>query len=466
METKKAIIMGAGPAGLAAGYELSKKGIKSVILEKTEAVGGIARTINYEGYRFDIGGHRFFTKNKEVESLWRSLLEGEWLKVHRLSRIYYKNRFFDYPLKPMNAFLGLGVFNCLGVLGSFVKSRIFPYLEEKTFEQWVSNRFGKKLYDIFFKTYTEKVWGIPCSEIGAEWAAQRIKGLSLITIIKNAFFGKRAGEIKTLIDEFFYPTFGPGMFYETMADKIKTMGNEIFLNNEVVRINHNNQKVLSVTAENNKNKEEEIIATDFISSIPITFLVQRMNPPPPSDILEASSNLKYRSILTVNLIVNKNNLFPDNWIYVHLPEVRLGRIQNYKNWSEKMVPDQEKTSLGLEYFCTEGDQIWEKPDEEMISLAVAELEKLKIAKEKDVLDGFVFRMPKAYPVYDQTYKEPLEIIKDYLAKFSNLQIIGRCGMYKYNNMDHSILTGLFAARNILGANFDPWKVNVAAEYLE
>jgi len=394
--------------------------------------------------------------------LWHEILGDKFMKRPRLSRIYYNNIFFNYPLKPMNALFGLGIFNTISIIISYFKSKMFPYKDEKTLEQWVSNRFGKKLFLIFFKTYTEKVWGIPCSKIGAEWAAQRIKGLSLMTAIKNALLPNNNGMIKTLIDQFNYPEYGPGMMYNEMANKIENMNNKIYKNSEVTRINHEDFIIKSVEI----NKNETVVADEFISSIPITDAVKRMNPGPDDKILTACDNLLYRDFILVGIIVNKKNLFPDNWIYVHSPEVKLGRIQNVKNWSPAMVADENKTTLGLEYFCYENDELWNIKDEELIQFAIEEAEKIGILNSADVEDGMVVRMKKCYPTYQIGYEKNLNIIKSYLNQFKNFQLVGRYGMYKYNNMDHSILTGLYAAKNIMGGNYNIWDINTEEQYHE
>ncbi|MCL6590255.1 MAG: NAD(P)/FAD-dependent oxidoreductase [Firmicutes bacterium] len=464
----RTIIMGAGPAGLAAGYRLSKNGEEVALLEADSMVGGISKTIQYRGYYFDLGGHRFFTKFNEVNEFWNEILGGQFVRTPRLSRIYYRNKFFNYPLTPMNALFGVGLWTTFVITGSYIKSRLFPYPEEDTFEQWVSNRFGKKLYSIFFKTYTEKVWGIPCSKLGAEWSAQRIKGLSLSSAIVNALFKPKNTKIKTLIDEFHYPVHGPGMMYTAVKNRIEMAGGQIFLNSRVVKVKHRDFKVQSVEYLDEKGASRQAGGDYFISSIPITELVFSLDPLPEERILEAARNLKYRSFLTVDLIINKKTLFPDNWIYIHSPEVKLGRIQNFKNWSSKMVPDPEKTSLGLEYFCNENDELWRMPDQELFQLAAKELERIKICSPDEIEDFTVVRVPKAYPVYEMGYQDNIAQIKDYLKKFTNLQAVGRYGLFKYNNMDHSILTGFYAAQNILEgkAVYDTWEVNTEEEYHE
>lgn len=462
-----ATIIGAGPAGLAAATKLADKK-KILVLEKESSVGGISKTIEYKGFRFDLGGHRFFTKSTEVNDLWSNTLQKDFITRPRLSRIYYKEKFFDYPIKPMNALKNLGLAESCIIMFSYLKSKAFPYREEKSFDQWVSNRFGKRLFNHFFKSYTEKLWGIPCTEIQAEWAAQRIKGLSLTATIKNALFPDKSGKIKTLIDEFQYPKLGPGMMYEKMADNVMKSGAEISMCSDVVRIDHDDFQINSVThKKGDAASAERTIPTKYLlSSMPLTTLVESLYPSAPVEVLKAASNLTYRSFITVSLILKSQPPFPDTWIYVHSPSVRLGRIQNFKSWSPYMVPKEGYTALGMEYFCTEGDDLWEMEDNALISLAVSELEKIGLGKASTFEDGFVSRVPKAYPTYDSSYPNNIKIIRNYIDRFKNLQPIGRYGMFKYNNMDHSILTGLYAAENILGAKHDIWSVNADQEYHE
>lgn len=467
---KKVIVIGAGPAGLTAAWELSKAGVESIVLEKDSVVGGLSRTVNYKGFLFDIGGHRFFTKVKVVEDMWRAVLpDGDFLRRSRLSRIYYNKKFFYYPLRVTNALLGLGIWNSLLVFASYLWVQLRPEKQEETFEQWVSNRFGKRLYRIFFKTYTEKVWGIPCSEISAEWAAQRIKGLSLLTALKNALIKGPAGDktsvIKTLIDAFDYPRQGPGMMWETVARLVQQQGSQIHLGATVERIFWTNNKVDAIEIKVN-GRRELIRGTHFISSMPIRELIQKFEPVLPDEVLQASKGLNYRDFLTVALIIDKPEVFPDNWIYIHDPSVKVGRIQNFKNWSPHMVPDPSKTCLGLEYFCFEGDGLWTMPDAELVDLGKKELEILRLVRASEIEDGTVVRMPKAYPVYDSTYRESLKTICQFLNRIDNLQLVGRNGMHKYNNQDHSMLTAMLAVKNILGGDYDLWKVNADQEYHE
>jgi len=469
-QARKVVVIGAGPAGLTAAYELCKIGLPSVVLEKDTVVGGLARTVHYNGYHFDIGGHRFFTKVKRVEDMWHEVLPGgQFLRRPRLSRIYYKKRFFYYPLRPVNALLGLGIGNTLAVVLSYIKAQFTPALPEETFDQWVSNRFGRRLFEIFFKTYTEKVWGIPCNEILAEWAAQRIRGLSLFSAIKSALLPQSNRSpmtiIKTLVDEFDYPERGPGMLWERVAEIVQGRGAEVRLGARVERILWDGDGVRAVETSVD-GRIERVEGTHFISSMPIRELIQRLDPPPDARVLEAAMNLHYRDFLAVAVIIDKPHLFPDNWIYIHDPDVRVARIQNFKNWSPHMVPDGRKTCLGLEYFCFEGDDLWTMSDAALTALARREVETLGLARAADVEDGAVVRMPKAYPVYDAPYPAALQEIRSFLDRLENLQLIGRSGLHKYNNQDHSMLTAMLAVENLLGASFDIWAVNQEQEYHE
>ena len=467
---KKVIVIGGGPAGLTASYELCKAGLKSIVLEKDNIVGGLSRTASYNGFLFDIGGHRFFTKVKAVDDMWHEILpDGDFIRRNRLSRIYYNKRFFYYPLRASNALFGLGLWGSLLIFLSFLRSQLFPEKPEETFDQWVSNRFGRRLYRIFFKTYTEKVWGIPCSEITAEWAAQRIKGLSLLTALKNALVKPQTQDkksvIKTLIDTFDYPKQGPGMMWKTVADMVQQRGSPVRLGATVEKIfwTHNQVDALEIKV----NGQRELVqGTHYISSMPIRELIQAFQPAVPGDILQAAKGLNYRDFLTVVLIINKRDVFPDNWIYIHDPDAKVGRIQNFKNWSPHMIPDPSKTCLGMEYFCFEGDGLWTMSDQELIELGRKELETLGFVCASDIQDGTVVRMPKAYPVYDSTYRESLKMIRQFLSRIDNLQLVGRNGMHKYNNQDHSMLTAMLAVKNILGEHYDLWAVNADQEYHE
>ena len=465
MPSPSVVVLGAGPAGLTAAYELAKAGVASTVLEADDTVGGLSRTAEYKGYRFDIGGHRFFTKVTPVEELWIEILGDDLLTRPRLSRIYYNGKFFSYPLKPFNALFGLGIFESTRCVASYGWARLFPKRPEEDFASWISNRFGKRLFEVFFKTYTEKVWGIPCSEIQAEWAAQRIKGLSLMTALKNALIGDRSASkqdaVKTLINQFLYPRHGPGMMWEKAQELVEGMGSLVLMEQAVNRVFWSEGKIDAVEAGGQTYAGEH-----FISSVAIRELIESFEPAPPENVIAAARKLKYRDFLTVALMVRGESLFPDNWIYIHEPGVKLGRLQNFKNWSPEMVPDPAMTGLGLEYFCSEGDELWSMTDAELVELGKREIVELGFTTAADITDGTVVRMKKAYPVYDRDYAPALETIRAFLATLSNLQLIGRNGMHRYNNQDHSMLTAMLAARNILGAKHDLWQVNVDEEYHE
>ena len=466
------VVIGAGPAGLTAAWMLTRHGLRPIVLEKDAQVGGIARTVEYNGFKFDIGGHRFFTKVGAVQKLWRDMLGPELLQRPRLSRIYYGGKFFDYPLKPMNALTGLGPVNALRVLLSYLWIRVRPIRPERTFEDWVSNRFGRRLYNIFFKTYTEKVWGIPCTQIGAQWAAQRIKGLSLVSAILNMLKPQRSGRIKTLIHEFEYPRHGPGMMWDAFRADIVDHGGQVELGAAVRSISHANGRITAIEYEHRApgaaggDGRRRLPVANVIATMPLRELVHSLSPPAPANVVAAADRLHYRDFVTVALMIDAPALFPDNWIYVHDPSVKLGRIQNFKNWSPAMVPDPSKTCLGLEYFCFEGDGLWTMRDEDLIRLATREVTEIGLLGGAKVIDGAVVRMPKAYPVYDEGYEEAVGIVSAYLRGFSNLQVAGRNGLHKYNNQDHSMVTALLAAQNLLGARHDVWSVNADDEYHE
>ncbi|MGB5161336.1 MAG: NAD(P)/FAD-dependent oxidoreductase [Thermoanaerobaculia bacterium] len=465
----KTIIIGAGPAGLTAANELLALGRSAEVYEKDAVVGGISRTAEYRGYRFDIGGHRFFTKIPAVQKLWEEVLGEDFLERPRLSRIYYNDRFFDYPLKPLNALRGLGPIEAGRVGLSYLWAQWAPHPTEDNFEEWVSNRFGRRLYEVFFKTYTEKVWGMPCTEISADWAAQRIKNLDLFKAVKNSLIGSVGDRevITTLIDRFHYPRLGPGMMWERLTARLRESGTPVHLETPAKLVHHRDSRITAVTVEAPGGEgNRELPADHVISSMPLRELLSSFCPPPPAEILQAASRLRYRDFLTVVLIVKQEEVFPDNWIYIHSPDVRVGRVQNFGSWSPEMVPDASTTSLGLEYFVQQGDDLWSSPDEALLELAARELAVLGLVSEKDVVDGTVVRMPKAYPVYDDAYKEVLALIRGYLAGFPNLQVIGRNGQHRYNNQDHSMVAGMLAARNVAGETHDVWAVNVEQQYHE
>jgi protoporphyrinogen oxidase len=460
-----AVVIGAGPAGLTAAWELLRLGVPSCTLEAGSTAGGLSRTENYKGYLYDIGGHRFYTKLRLIEDLWREMLGDDLLTRSRLSRIYYRGKFFRYPLEPLDALARLGVSESTRCVLSYVWANLAPTRPEDDFSAWVSNRFGRRLFEIFFEAYTEKVWGMPCDQISADWAAQRIKDLSLHSLVAEALLPRRNGrpkQIKTLIHQFLYPRRGPGMLWERVAQRLQAGGSSVVLESPVNRIRWKSGEVTSVECAGGRRYE----ADHYISSLALGDLLHVLDPKPPAPVFQALTQLRYRDFITVVLIVKQRELFPDNWIYVHEPKVKAGRVQNYKNWSPEMVPDPETTSLGVEYFATEGDALWSMTDAELLDLAKLEMAQLGLVDPELVSDGTVLRVRKAYPVYDSQYQAGLAVVRDFLAEFGNLQQIGRNGMHRYNNQDHSMLTGIMAARNTVGERHDLWNLLADSEYLE
>lgn len=473
---KKVVIIGGGPAGLTAGYLLARRGVAVQVLEADpHYVGGISRTVSYKGFHFDIGGHRFFSKSKAVEELWSELLPHDLLERPRSSRIYYRGKFFSYPLRAADALTKLGLIESARCVASYLWARLFPVSDPRNFEDWVSNQFGRRLFSIFFKTYTEKVWGMDCREISADWAAQRIKGLSLGKAIIQAL-GLRSNRgsgdqvIKTLIDSFRYPRRGPGMMWEAAARLIRQMNGEVLMGRKVIGLEYDRAACLyRVTSQDGQGRGETVTAEHVISSAPMRELISGLKPGLSEQARRAAAALRYRDFLVVALILKDRNLFDDNWIYIHDPDVQVGRIQNFKSWSPEMVPDPALCCYGLEYFCFEGDGLWTRADADLIALAAAELEQLGLAAKSDVLDGCVVRSPKAYPVYDDDYADHVAIIRAELERdFPRLHLVGRNGMHKYNNQDHAMMTAMLTVENILADRqlYDVWRVNEDAEYHE
>jgi len=454
-------VLGAGPAGLTAAYRLIQRNLPVVVFEAGEEVGGLARTEVRDGYRFDLGGHRFFTKSAEVEALWEELLGPELLVRPRLSRIYWRGRFIEYPLRPADVFAKVGPFELARSLASYARARLRRQGEAETYEDWVSSRFGRRLFELFFKTYTEKVWGVGTDELRAEWAAQRIADLSLWSALRAALPG--GGETpKSLIEQFRYPRLGPGQMWEEMARRVELGGGEIRLGAPVEGLEHEDGRVTAVCAGG-----ERVEVAAAISSIPLRTTVGVAEPVPPRQVTVAAAGLRYRDFLTVALPIDGEPPFPDNWVYVHDPRARVGRIQNFRAWSPWMTPDPRRSCLGLEYFCFEGDELWCSSDEELVELGRREVAALGLVDPERVAGGHIVRVPKAYPVYDAEYAGRVERIRGWLDGFSNLQQIGRNGLHRYNNSDHSMLTAMRAVENLCdGAGHDVWAVNADSVYHE
>jgi protoporphyrinogen oxidase len=457
------LVLGGGPAGLTAGYLLGKAGREVVVLEAEDQVGGLAKTVEVDGYRFDLGGHRFFTKSVEVDTLWHEVLGEEFLLRPRMSRIFWNNRYLDYPLRGPDVIKKLGPIELARCMASYLRAAARRNKVDNSLEDWVSNRFGRRLFELFFKTYNEKVWGVPASEIRAEWAAQRIKGLSFFSAAKAAFFGNKGNKVKSLISEFNYPRFGPGQMWDAMTEAIEEQGGEVRLESPVDRLELAGNRVVEVSAAG----VTYTLPDSVISSLPLRNMVEMISPPPPQEVLDAARGLRYRDFLTVALVVDGEDLFPDNWIYIHEPSVQVGRIQNYRSWSPWMVPDPDKACVGLEYFCFAGDELWTMDDDALVELASRELEQLGLAPRSKVERGFATRVPKAYPIYDADYAERVAVVRSWLDGIENLQQVGRNGLHRYNNSDHSMLTAMRAVDNLLaGAHHDIWEVNAESVYHE
>jgi len=470
------LIIGAGPAGLTAGYLLSKRGRDVTVLEKDPVyVGGISRTVNYKGYLFDIGGHRFFSKSREVVDLWKEILPDDFIERPRMSRIYYNNKFFAYPLKAFEALFKLGVFQSTLCMASYGMAKVAPVRNPKTFHQWVRNQFGERLFSIFFKTYTEKVWGMSCDEISADWAAQRIKGLDLMTAVLNGVANSLGikpkegdGKVKTLLETFEYPRKGPGMMWDAAAAKIRAAGGKVLMDRRMRgAVWDAEAKVWTVTVSDGIGGAHMVTARHLISSAPIAELVPALSPAPAS--VTRATSLRYRDFLTVALIARNTQAFPDNWIYIHDPAVRVGRIQNFLSWSPEMAPTQEHACLGLEYFCFEGDGVWTAADADLVELAKREIAHIGLIRPEDVVDACVVRQAKAYPIYDDAYQSHVEAVRqDLETHYPTLHLVGRNGMHKYNNQDHAMMTAMLTVENILAGErvYDVWQVNEDAEYSE
>jgi protoporphyrinogen oxidase len=495
MKQKTAIIIGAGPAGLTAAYELvNRTNIKPIVYEMSDDIGGICKTVDYKGNKIDIGGHRFFSKSDRIMRWWKNIIplqnnidpekiDKVMLIRNRLSRIFFLRKFFDYPISlNFNTLSNLGLKRTIKIGLSYIKNRLFPIKKEKSLEDFFINRFGKELYLTFFKDYTEKLWGVKCNQIKPEWGAQRIKGLSITAAIKHAVknvFSKESSlsQKKTetsLIGKFMYPKFGPGQLWEEVARVIKEKGGEIYKNHKVVGVNYIKGKVIEVNVKNEKTGEIKTQKGDyFFSTMPVKELIQAFGENVPKDVSKVAKGLIYRDFITVGLLlkklkINNNQLIPDNWIYVQERDVKIGRIQVFNNWSPYLVKDQNNIWLGLEYFCNEGDELWSKTDTEFSKFAINELANIYFIDKGDVIDSTVIRMPKTYPAYFGSY-DKFKIIRNFTDDFENLFLIGRNGMHRYNNSDHSMLAAIVAVDNIINNRKDKsniWEVNTEEEYHE
>ena len=458
-------VLGAGPAGLTAAHVLSLRDRRAAVLEAEGTVGGIAKTVEFKGYRFDLGGHRFYTKLKPVQRLWEEALGEELLVRRRLSRIYFRGHFFNYPLRAEDVFRGLGPIESARCALSYVYwRRRLRKQTPQTFEDWVVSRFGQRLYDDFFRSYTQKVWGIPGSEIQAEWAAQRIQGFSLTFALLN-IVGIHLGRPQTLIEEFQYPRLGPGQMWEAFRERVEERGIPVHLKRRCVSVKRNGNRVTAIALESDRDVSEHAV-DGVISTLALPELIEALDPPAPSRVRDAARRLRFRNLCLVALMTTERDAFPDNWIYLHDPGTRAGRVQNFGAWSEDMVR-QGTTCLGVEYFCFPEDEIWRMPDAEAVELAKSELARIGLIDPELVVDGVKVRVPRAYPMYDATYREAVAEIRGYLESFTNLQTCGRNGLHRYNNQDHSMWTGILAALSLTdGASRDLWSVNTRGEYLE
>jgi protoporphyrinogen oxidase len=473
--TPRVVIIGAGPAGLTAAYQLTKSGVTSTVLEADSVVGGISRTVERDGWRFDIGGHRFFTKVQAVEDLWHEILDDdEFLQRPRKSHIYYRGKFYDYPIKPLNALRNLGPIEAVRCAGSYLWARVRPPRDQSTLEGYVVANYGWRLYSHFFRTYNEKVWGVPASALSADWGAQRIKGMSLFQAVWEPLRARlpgrrrdRSKQVTSLIDEFQYPKYGPGMMWERCLQKVEAAGTKVIMDTPVTRIRHAGGRAMSVVAESD-GVATEYPADEVISSMPLSLLLRAMDPPAPPAVQRAADALNFRDFLTVALVVPADKVpWDDNWIYIHAPEVKTMRVQNFGSWSPFMVKD-GRNVLGLEYTVHEGDESWNATDDELVAQATCELETVGLMEARDVEAGYVVRMPKAYPVYDEGYNDNVEGLSAWLAEHApNVHPVGRNGMHRYNNQDHSMYTAMLTVENIVaGSNHDIWSVNVEQEYHE
>jgi protoporphyrinogen oxidase len=459
-------VLGGGPAGLAAAYTLSKQGYSVVVVERDASVGGLAKSFVHKGFILDYGPHRFFTKLPPVLQFWNEVLGNEQVTVNRLTRIYYGNRYFSYPLKAFEALLSLGFTESIRIIASYLTAQLFPHQAPQNFAEWVSTRFGRRLFEIFFEGYTEKLWGIPCTEISADWAAQRIKGLSLFSAVRSALLGNN-GKVKSLVDQFQFPRLGSGQLYERAANYLTAHGQTVLLETEVLRLHQQNDRIQSLTLRDRHTGEARIVeCSGVISSIPLNHLIEQLTPTAPTSVVEMAKSLRFRNTVLVYVMVDSGQLFPDNWLYINDPTVQLGRVTNFANWSADMLPNHQQTPLCCEYWC-QFDGLWQMDDDALVAMAERDLRKIGLLREENVSSGFVIRLPRTYPIYAGNYKEALGTIQNYLQDIENLQVVGRYGAFKYNNQDHSLLMGILAAENVTSpGKHDLWSVNSDDEYQE
>lgn len=459
MSKKKVAVIGAGPAGITAAYELAKAGFEVEVFEASDKVGGLAKTIDLWGQKVDIGPHRFFSNDTRVNKLWLEVAGRDYKMVDRLTRIYYKKKFFFYPIKAFDALFKLGIGTASMCMISYMKEKIKPTRIDGSFESWVTSRFGYRLYSIFFKTYTEKLWGIPCTELDADFAAQRIKKLSLWEAVKNAVVKGKGNKHKTLVEQFAYPTGGTGMIYERMEQFVNANGGKVHLKKPVKRVLTKNNKAYALELEDGVTREYD----DVVSSMPFSLMVTRL-PDVPEDISAFASGLTYRNTIIVFLNVQAKDLFPDNWLYVHEARLQMGRITNFRNWVPEINCGKESSIIAMEYWCYSEDKLWNTSEEELIALAKDELRKTGLIGQAEISEGYVYKIPRCYPVYARGYKDKLKPVEQYLSTIGNLHVIGRYGAFKYNNQDHSILMGLLAAENISkGTKHNLWEINTDYE---
>lgn len=455
----KIAIIGGGPAGLTAAYQLSKeigRKITSVdVFEAADTVGGMARSISLWDQTVDLGPHRFFSKDKKINALWLEVVEDDYDIVDRQTRIFYNKTFFDYPIRAFNALKGLGIWEATLCMLSYMKQKVFPVKDTSTFEGWVTRRFGKRLYSIFFKTYSEKLWGIKCTELDSDFASQRIKKLSLFEAIKNALATRKQQKHATLVEQFAYPLNGTGSVYRKMMDKIHANGGKVHLQTPVQKVISENNRARALLLEDGRKMAYDHI----ISTMPLTHLVERLEAVP-GNIMERVKSLKFRNTILVYLKIDRSNLFTDQWLYIHDSEVETGRISNFRNWVPELYGDHKETILCMEYWCNFNDELWKKENEALQDLAIREINHIGLARKEEVTDATVFRIPRCYPVYFSGYAQQLEPVQEFLDRVSHLHVIGRYGAYKYNNQDHSILMGMLAAENILEhADHNLWQIN-------